>query len=218
MFTSKLLRFSVWRGARYDPPMFTSGSTLPRLSVWRCAQKGPPRGRHWPDGALGGHSDNSLPGVNLEPTCLPEGWEVKTSNPPRYEPRETSQVASRQEVFRAMMSEKKCVVPKRSFFGCSDGARRPETRGASAAVRRKGMRAPSRGVGAPDAGFLPSDSGPRGAAVRLLCRRPAAVVGGSFFQLFFREAPIYGLCPWPHPRMHNSSRSGCRWPGLTSLP
>ena len=44
------------------------------------------------------------------------------------------------------------------------------------------------------------------------------VVGGSFFQLFFREAPIHGLCPWPHPRMHNSSRSGCRWPGLTSLP
>ena len=28
------------------------------------------------------------------------------SNPPRYEPRETSQVASRQEVFRAMMSQK----------------------------------------------------------------------------------------------------------------
>jgi len=83
-------------------------------------------------------------------------------------------VASRQEVFRAMMSEKKCVVPKRSLFGCSDGGRRPHTRGASAAVRRKGMRAPSRGVGAPDAGFLPSDSGPRGAAVRLLCRRPAA--------------------------------------------
>ena len=82
-------------------------------------------------------------------------------------------MASRQEVFRAMMSEKKCAVPKRSFFGCSDGARRPETRGASAAVRRKGMRAPSRGVGAPDAGFLPSDSGPRGAAVRLLGRRPA---------------------------------------------
>ena len=52
------------------------------------------------------------------------------SNPPRYEPRETSQVASRQEVFRAMMSEKKSVVPKRSFFGCSDGARRPETRNA----------------------------------------------------------------------------------------
>ena len=44
------------------------------------------------------------------------------------------------------------------------------------------------------------------------------VVGGSFFQLFFREAPIHGLCPWPHPRMHNSSRIGCRWPGLTSLP
>ena len=135
---SKLLRISVWRGARNDPPTFTSGSTLPRLSVWRCAQKGPPRGRHWPDGALGGHSDNSLPGVNLEPTCLPEGWEVKTSNPPRYEPRETSQVASRQEVFRAMMSEKKCVVPKRSFFGCSDGARRPETRGAEQNLARPG--------------------------------------------------------------------------------
>ena len=43
-----------------------SGSKLPRLSVWRCAQKGPPRGRHWPDGALGGHSDISLAGVYLE--------------------------------------------------------------------------------------------------------------------------------------------------------
>ena len=60
------------------------------------------------------------------------------SNPPRYEPRETSQVASRQEVFRAMMSEKKCVVPKRSFFGCSDGARRPETRGAEQILARPG--------------------------------------------------------------------------------
>ena len=87
---------------------------------------------------LEGTPDNSLPGVNLEPTCLPEGWEVKTSNPPRYEPRETSQEASRQEVFRAMMSEKKCVVPKRSFFGCSDGARRPETRGAEQNLARPG--------------------------------------------------------------------------------
>ena len=191
----------MWRGARNDPPTFTSGSTLPRLSVWRCAQKGPPRGRHWPDGALGGHSDNSLPGVNLEPTCLPEGWEVKTSNPPRYEPRETSQEASRQEVFRAMMSEKKCVVPKRSFFGCSDGARRPETQ----VQERRTIFSPSGGLEIP----LP------GAGIPVT---HWGVVGGSFFQLFFREAPIHGLCPWPHPRMHNSSRSGCRWPGLTSLP
>ena len=69
------------------------------------------------------------------------------SNPPRYEPRETSQVASRQEVFRAMMSEKKSVVPKRSFFGCSDGARRPETRNAEQLETRDRRRAqPVRGL------------------------------------------------------------------------
>ena len=196
---SKLLRISVWRGARNDPPTFTSGSTLPRLSVWRCAQKGPPRGRHWPDGALGGHSDNSLPGVNLEPTCLPEGWEVKTSNPPRYEPRETSQEASRQEVFRAMMSEKKMCRAQALLF------RLQRWRSPTGDARRRTKFSPSGGLKIP----LP------GAGIPVT---HWGVVGGSFFQLFFREAPIHGLCPWPHRRMHNSSRSGCRWPGLTSLP
>ena len=44
-------------------------------------------------------------------------------------------------------SEKKSVVPKRSFFGCSDGARRPETRNAEQLETRDRRRAqPVRGL------------------------------------------------------------------------